>query len=66
MLITDPVTGKWLEIARLIAAFINGTISLQEYTKLEDWLEEGELNKQVFRHLTDPEVLNRLLQEKYN
>ena len=66
ILITDPLTGRWVEIARLIAAFINGNISLAGYKKLENWLEEEDSNKEIFRHLTNPEVLSRLLQEKYN
>lgn len=55
-----------MEIARLIAATVNGNLSLEGYRKLKSWLKEGDYNKEIFRQLTNPEVLRRLYQEKYN
>ena len=66
ILITDPDTKKMLEIANMILAFVYGTISPAECTKLENWLSESNFNLQVFTNLTNPETIKRLLQEKYN
>ena len=66
VLIIDPETERVMEIARLIAATINGNLTTEEFKKLENWLDEGDVNKEIFQQLTDPKVLNRLYQEKYN
>jgi len=66
ILIIDRDTKKMLEIANLILAFVSGTISMTDCTKLENWLSESDFNMQIFANLTNPETIKRLLQEKYN
>ena len=66
VLIIDPETERIMEIARLIAATINGNLTTEEFKKLEKWLDEGDINKEIFQQLTNPKVLHRLYQEKYN
>lgn len=61
---------KSFEIADLIVAFINGTISPEDLAILDSWLEESEENKRLFVSFMDEVVFenekNRYTPEKLN
>jgi hypothetical protein len=53
-------------IARLIAAYVNGSINLYQIRQLESWLNKDKRNRELFRYFTDPAFLIHLRQRYWN
>src|SRR5712671_1131889 len=48
-------------IARLIAAYIRGTISKREHDELDKWVEASDENMELFERLTDEENIDEAM-----
>ncbi|WP_279297920.1 FecR family protein [Paraflavisolibacter caeni] len=54
-----------IKIEEIIINFIDGTITSEEACFLNKWIQESEINKQLFEELTHPELVSKELQKFY-
>jgi hypothetical protein len=53
-------------ISRLIVNYIKGTLTPEQTSDLEEWLNEDPANPEIFSHLVDPKFLQHLNQTRWN
>ena len=46
-------------VAVLIAAYIKGTIRLEQVKELQNWLDESDFNRELFRYFTNSAFLSQ-------
>lgn len=59
---SDPLAKygneKSMRIASLISGYIEGRLTVAEHKELDEWVNESDLNMQLFEQLTDPKQLD--------